>query len=128
MLLACLLGCFLCVLWQLCVTVDVVDDEEEFVVRRRLLSPCIALTKWVMAGRGTKYKEVGSAVLMWAVFHYCFYYCFHYCVHYCFQDCFITVSTTVCTTMSTTVVHYCCPLLFSTTVSTTVSTLFQYCS
>ena len=78
MLLACLLGCFLCVLWQLCVTVDVVDDEEEFVVRRRLLSPCIALTKWVMAGRGTKYKEVGRAVLMWAVFQDCFHY------HYCF--------------------------------------------
>ena len=43
---------------SLCVTVSVTDDEEEFVVRRRLLSPCISLTRWVMAGRGTKYKDV----------------------------------------------------------------------
>jgi hypothetical protein len=41
---------------KLCVTVDV--EGEEFVVRRRLLSPCITLTKWVMAGRGSKYKDV----------------------------------------------------------------------
>ncbi len=45
----------------LCVTVDVLndmDDDEEFVVRRILLSPCISLTKWVMCGRGTKYIDV----------------------------------------------------------------------
>ena len=42
----------------LCVTVDVLDDEEEFVVRRRLLTPCLTFTKWVMCGKGTKYKHI----------------------------------------------------------------------
>ena len=42
---------------RLCVTVRTSDDDEEFVVRRRLLAPCIALTKYVQAGTG-KYEDV----------------------------------------------------------------------
>ena len=42
---------------RLCVTVRTSDDDEEFVVRRRLLAPCIALTKYVQAGTG-KYADV----------------------------------------------------------------------
>jgi cytochrome b involved in lipid metabolism len=42
---------------RLCVTVRTSDDDEEFLVRRRLLAPCIALTKYVQAGTG-KYADV----------------------------------------------------------------------